>query len=53
MKVKQNGRRDTIGGLPEHCLVYNNSVDTFDMNLLDKEWYINEAKRRINEFLGG
>ena len=53
VKVKQNGRRDTIGGLPEHCLVYNNSVDTFDMNLLDKEWYINEAKRRINEFLGG
>lgn len=52
VKVKQNGRRDTIGGIPEHCLVYNNSVDTFDMNLLDKEWYINEAKRRINEFLG-
>lgn len=53
MKVKQNGRRDTIGSLPDHCLVYNKSVDTFDMNLVDKYWYIREAKKRINDFIGG
>ena len=53
MKVKQNGRRDTIASLPEHCLVYNKSVDTFDMNLVDKYWYIREAKKRINDFIGG
>ena len=53
MKVKQNGRRDTIGSLPEHCLVYNKSVDTFNIDLVDKYWYIREAKKRINDFIGG
>lgn len=53
MKVKQNGRRDTIASLPEHCFVYNKSIDTFDINLIDKYWYIREAKKRINDFIGG
>ena len=53
MKVKQNGRRDTIASLPDHCFVYNKSIDTFDMNLVDKYWYIREAKKRINDFIGG
>lgn len=53
MKVKQNGRRDTIASLPEHCFVYNKSIDTFDMDLVDKYWYIREAKKRINDFIGG
>ena len=53
MKVKQNGRRDTIASLPDHCFVYNKSIDTFDINLIDKHWYIREAKKRINDFIGG
>lgn len=53
MKVKQNGRRDTIASLPDHCFVYNKSIDTFDINLIDKYWYIREAKKRINDFIGG
>lgn len=53
MKVKQNGRRDTIASLPEHCFVYNKSIDTFDISLVDKYWYIREAKKRINDFIGG
>ena len=53
IKVKQNGRRDTIGSLPEHCLVYNKDINTFDINLIDKYWYIREAKNRIKDFIGG
>ena len=53
IKVKQNGRRDTIGSLPEHCLVYNKEVESFDISLIDKNWYIREAKNRINDFVGG
>ena len=52
-KIKQNGRKDTIGGLPEHCLVYNKNVTTFDISQLDKGWYIEEAKRRVVEMVGG
>lgn len=53
MKVKQNGRRDTIASLPEHCFIFNKDIDTFDMNLVDKYWYVREAKKRINDFIGG
>lgn len=53
VKVKQNGRRDTIGSLPEHCLVYNKDINTFDIDLIDKHWYIRETKNRIKDFIGG
>lgn len=53
IKVKQNGRRDTIGSLPEHCLVFNKDIKEFDINLIDKYWYIREAKNRIKDFIGG
>ena len=53
MKIKQNGRKDTIGGLPEHCLVYNKDVNTFNMENLDRQWYIDTAYKKISEFVGG
>lgn len=53
IKVKQNGRRDTIGSLPDHCLVFNKDIKEFDINLINKYWYIREAKNRIKDFIGG
>lgn len=53
LKIKQNGRRDTIASLPEHCLIYNKEVTTLDVDLIDKYWYIREAKNRIKDFIGG
>lgn len=53
IKVKQNGRRDTIGSLPEHCLVFNKDINEFDIKLIDKYWYVREAKNRIKDFIGG
>lgn len=53
MKVKQNGRRDTIASLPDRCLVFNKDLKEFDMNLVDKEWYIQECEKRVKDFLGG
>ena len=53
IKVKQNGRRDTIASLPEHCLVFNKDISELDINQIDKYWYIREAKNRINDFIGG
>ena len=53
LKIKQNGRRDTIASLPEHCLIYNKEVTTLDIDLIDKYWYIREAKNRIKDFIGG
>lgn len=53
VKIKQNGRKDTIASLPEHCYVYNKSIDGFNIDMIDKYWYIREAKKRINDFIGG
>ena len=53
IKVKQNGRRDTIASLPEHCLVFNKDISELDIKQIDKYWYIREAKNRINDFIGG
>lgn len=52
-KIKQNGNLNLIGGLPEHCLIYNQDLSTFDINLVDKSWYIEETKQRIKDFIGG
>ena len=53
LKIKQNGRRDTIPSLPEHCLIFNKDLNEMDINLIDKYWYIREAKNRIKDFIGG
>lgn len=43
-------RKDSIANLPEHCVVDNN--DTLNINDIDKNWYINMAMKRINDFKG-
>ena len=53
LKIKQNGRRDTIASLPEHCLVYNKDISTMNIDDIDKYWYVREAKNRIKDFIGG
>jgi hypothetical protein len=44
------GGEAKIGGLPEHCMIDNTNVLTIDS--VDKEWYINLAKKQVNDFLG-
>ena len=43
-------RKDTIQNCPQHALIDNSCKITIDT--IDKEWYINLAKKRINDFLG-
>lgn len=55
-KVKAENDQDAqIESLPEHCLIDNS--DVHDPNhtcadQIDKQWYIDLAKKRINDFLG-
>lgn len=50
-KVKiSNGQIAKIGNLPDHCLIDNRNVETIDK--VDKQWYIDLAHKRINDFLG-
>ena len=50
-KVKaENDSTAKIESLPEHCIIDNDNHLTIDM--VDKSWYIELAKKRINDFLG-
>ncbi len=50
-KVKaENDSTAKIESLPEHCIIDNNNKLTIDE--VDKTWYIELAKKRINDFLG-
>ena len=45
------GRPAKISNSPEHCFIYNDSVNDESVpDRLDKEWYINETKKRLADF---
>lgn len=44
-------RRDKIANLPAHCMIANR-WDDFKPELLDKQFYIDLAQKRINDYLG-
>ena len=50
-KVKtENDSTAKIESLPEHCIIDNDNKLTIES--VDKTWYIELAKKRINDFLG-
>ena len=52
-KLNKDGteRYDKIANLPEHCIIDNRNELT--INDIDKDFYINMAKKRIKQFIGG
>ena len=50
-KVKaENDSTAKIESLPEHCIIDNNNL--LAIGGIDKSWYIELARKRINDFLG-
>ena len=50
-KVKaENDSTAKIESLPEHCIIDNDNK--LEIESVDKSWYIELAKKRINDFLG-
>lgn len=47
---KSTGTDAKIAGLPEHCIIDNNNEKTLEE--VDKQWYIDLAKRYIKDFTG-
>lgn len=50
IKVKPNGRRDSLASQPSNPIIDNANECTIDD--INKEWYIDIAKQRVNDFLG-
>lgn len=54
-KSKDIGVLDKVEGTPEHVLIYNNDIrgkKIGELDDIDYEWYVAEAQKRINDFLG-
>ena len=52
---KAVGTLDKVEGTPEHVLIYNTDIrgkKIGELENIDYEWYIAEAQKRINDFLG-
>ncbi len=54
-KSKDVGVLDKVEGTPEHVLIYNYDIrgkKIGELADIDYEWYVAEAQKRINDFLG-
>ena len=54
-KDKAIGTLDKVEGTPEHVLIMNTDIrgkKISELDNIDYEWYIEEAQKRINDFLG-
>lgn len=50
-KVKGSDKIEKLEGTPEHSFIWNDSVNGVTVPAkLDKQWYINSAKKRLNDF---
>lgn len=50
-KHAKTGRFAKVEGTPEHCFLRNTAVENAKIpNMLDKKWYINTAKKRLQDF---
>ena len=50
IKVKPDGRRDSLANQPPNPIIDNANQCTIDN--INKEWYIDLANKRVNDFLG-
>lgn len=54
-KSKDAGTLDKVEGTPEHLLIMNTDIrgkKIGELDNIDYEWYVAEAQKRINDFLG-
>ena len=50
-KVKVSGGIEKLEGTPEHCFIFNDSVNGVPVpQKLDKQWYIDLANKRLKDF---
>lgn len=54
-REKEIGTLDKVEGTPEHLLIMNTDIrgkKIGELTNIDYEWYIQEAQKRINDFMG-
>lgn len=52
-KQKTGKNREMVASQPSNSLIWNKSVQDLDISLIDKQWYIEMAYKRLNDYLGG
>lgn len=53
-KQKEGKNKEKFAGCPEHCKIINEDIREMAVPIwLNRNWYVNEAWKRINLFIGG
>ena len=52
-KQKTGKNKEMVASQPSNSLIWNKSVQDLDISLIDKQWYIEMAYKRLNDYLGG
>ena len=51
LKCRKNNNPAKFGNTPDHCFIFNDDVNGVKVpDELDKQWYINFAKKRLKDF---
>lgn len=51
-KQKNNKNKELVANHPKNTLIYNDDINNLDISLIDKQWYINLAYKRLQDYLG-
>lgn len=52
-QIKEESRTEKIANTPERCFIVNDDVNGMEIpRKLDRKWYVEVAKKRIEDFLG-
>ena len=51
-KQKNGKNRELVANHPQNTLIWNKSVQDLDISLINKQWYIDMAYKRLNDYLG-
>lgn len=51
-KQKNGKNRELVANHPTNTLIWNDAVENLDISKIDKQWYIDMAYKRLNDYLG-
>lgn len=51
-KQKNGKGRELVANHPSNTMIWNGAVQDLDISKIDKQWYIDVAYRRLNDYLG-
>lgn len=52
-KQKEGKNRERVASHPDTAFIWNTSINDLDISKINKDWYINLAYNKLNDYIGG